>query len=175
MCAFAVDFCDYGDFGGGRMMQMLKEWLFGLVAVAMLLAMLNTLLPKRVFHAIGKVTGGLILMLVLMRPILGLRWEALSGKYHDYELQIEQQTEVYAQESQQQMEDIIEQRLNAYIWDTAVEMGLDCEAEVETQLRDGVPYPVSVTLYRDYHEELSDRIFRELGIAPEQQHWEDSR
>ena len=157
------------------MIQMLKEWLFGLVAAAMLLAMLNALLPKRVFHAIGKVTGGLILMLVLLRPILGLRWDDLSGKYRDYELQIEQQTEAYTQENYQQMADIIEQRLNAYIWETAAQMGLDCEAEVETQLRDGVPYPVSVTLYSDYHEGLSDRIFRELGIAPEQQHWEDSR
>ena len=157
------------------MIQMLKEWLFGLVAAAMLLAMLNALLPKRVFYAIGKVTGGLILMLVLLRPILGLRWDDLSGKYRDYELQIELQTEAYTQENYQQMADIIEQRLNAYIWETAAQMGLDCEAEVETQLRDGVPYPVSVTLYSDYHEGLSDRIFRELGIAPEQQHWEDGR
>ena len=157
------------------MIQMLKEWLFGLVAAAMLLAMLNALLPKRVFYAIGKVTGGLILMLVLLRPILGMRWDDLSGKYRDYELQIEQQTEAYTQENYQQLADIIEQRLNAYIWETAAQMGLDCEAEVETQLRDGVPYPVNVTLYSDYHEGLSDRIFRELGIAPEQQHWEDGR
>ena len=157
------------------MIQMLKEWLFGLVAAAMLLAMLNTLLPKRVFQAIGKVTGGLILMLVLLRPILGLRWDDLSGKYRDYEQQIEQQTEAYTRENQREMENIIEQRLNAYIWETAAQMGLDCKAEVETQLRDGVPYPVSVTLYREDHEELSNRISQELGIAPEQQRWEDSQ
>lgn len=157
------------------MIQMLKEWLFGLVAAAMLLAMLNTLLPKRVFQAIGKVTGGLILMLVLLRPILGLRWDDLSGKCRDYEQQIEQQTEAYTRENQREMENIIEQRLNAYIWETAAQMGLDCKAEVETQLRDGVPYPVSVTLYREYHEELSNRISQELGIAPEQQRWEDSQ
>ena len=157
------------------MIQVLKEWLFGLVAAAMLLAMLNILLPKRVFRAIGKVTGGLILMLVLLRPVLGLRWEELSGKYQDYELQIRQQTEVYTQENRQQMEDIIEQQLNAYIWETAAEMGLDYEAAVETQLRDGVPYPMSVTIYGDYHEGLSDRIFRDLGIAPELQNWEGSR
>lgn len=157
------------------MIQMLKEWLFGLLSAAMLLAMLNTLLPKRVFQAIGKVTGGLILMLVLLRPILGLRWNDLSGKYRDYEQQIEQQTEAYTRENQREMENIIEQRLNAYIWETAAQMGLDCKAEVETQLRDGVPYPVSVTLYREYHEELSNRISQELGIAPEQQRWEDSQ
>ena len=114
-------------------------------------------------------------MLVLLRPILGLRWDDLSGKYRDYEQQIEQQTEAYTRENQREMENIIEQRLNAYIWETAAQMGLDCKAEVETQLRDGVPYPVSVTFYREYHEELSNRISQELGIAPEQQRWEDSQ
>ena len=157
------------------MIQMLKEWLFGLIAAAMLLAMLNSLLPKRLFLAIGKVTSGLILMLVLLRPMLGLRWDDLARKYHDYEWQIEQQTEAYTRQNREQMENIIEQQLNAYIWETAAEMGLDCEAEVETQLRDGVPFPVRVTIYGEYHKELSDRIFQELGITPEQQHWEDSK
>ena len=147
----------------------------GLIAAAMLLSVMNTLLPKRIFRGIGQVTGGLILMLVLLQPVLGVQWEDFSEKYRDYEQQIDQQIETYTKDNQQQMEDIIERELNAYVWETAAQMGLDCEAEVETQIRDGVPYPVSITLYTDYNEALSDRIFRELGIAPEQQQWEGSR
>lgn len=157
------------------MIETLREWTFGLVAAAMLLSMLNVLLPKHVFQGIGRITSGMILMLVLLRPVLGLRWEDLSGKFCDYELQIDRQIEAYTMDNQQQMEDIIEQQLSAYVWETAAQMGLDCEAEVETQLRDDVPYPVSVTLYTDYNETLSDRIFRELGITPERQYWEGGR
>lgn len=157
------------------MIETLREWTFGLVAAAMLLSMLNVLLPKRVFQGIGRITSGMILMLVLLRPVLELRWEDLSGKFRDYELQIDRQIEAYTMDNQQQMEDIIEQQLSAYVWETAAQMGLDCEAEVETQLRDDVPYPVSVTLYTDYNETLSDRIFRELGITPERQYWEGGR
>lgn len=157
------------------MIQLLKEWLLGLVAAAMLLSVLNALLPKRMFRGIGKVTGGLILLLVLVRPVLGMQWKELSGKYYDYELQIDRQTEVYMQENQQQMESIIERELNAYVCETAAQMGLDCEADVETQWLDGAPHPVSVTLYTDYNEALSNRIFRELGITPEQQCWEGNR
>lgn len=157
------------------MIQALREWLFSLVAAAMLLSALQTLLPKRMFQSIGRVTGGLALTLVLLRPILTMQWENLSDKYQGYEQQIDRQIEVYTQDNRQQMEDIIEQQLNAYVWETAAQMGLDCEAEVDTELRDGVLQPVSVRLYTDYNELLSERISRELGIAPEQQHWGGSK
>ena len=39
----------------------------------------------------------------------------------------------------------------------------------------GVEVLICVTIYGDYHEGLSDRIFRDLGIAPELQNWEGSR
>lgn len=157
------------------MIQALREWLFGLVAAAMLLSMLQALLPKRMFRSIGRVTGGLVLILVLLRPVLTLQWKDLSGRYQDYEQQIDRQIEAYTKGNQQQMKDIIEQQLSAYVWEIAAQMGLDCEVAVETELRDGVPYPVSVRIYTDYDESLSERIFRELEIAPEQQYWEGSR
>lgn len=157
------------------MIEALKTWLFGLISAAMILSCLYAMLPKNTVRGIAKVTGGLIMLLVLMRPVLGMDWEDLTLQYRDYQQEIDRQIEIYEEENQQQMNAIIEEELSAYVWEKAAQLGLDCTAAVKTQLRDGVPYPVSVTLSIKYNEDLSRLITEELGIAPEQQFWEGNR
>ena len=70
---------------------------------------------------------------------------------------------------------IIEQRTAAYISDKGAALGVTCHAEVETELRSGVPYPCAVTLDVERDEALAACIAADLGISEEKQTWQPSR
>ena len=67
--------------------------------------------------------------------------------------------------------DSIAAQTQAYIEDKASSLGLSVRAEVQTALRDGVPFPDSVTLYGENSAALGAYIVQELGIAEENQLW----
>ena len=58
-------------------MSLLKTWLFGVIAAAMALSILYALVPKGALLTIAKCTGGLIMLLVVVRPLLALDPAAL--------------------------------------------------------------------------------------------------
>ena len=51
-------------------MTLFRTWLFGIVAAAMALALLYALVPKGALLTVAKCTGGLIMLLVVIRPLL---------------------------------------------------------------------------------------------------------
>ena len=55
--------------------------------------------------------------------------------------------------------------------DKANSLGLSVHSDVQTALRDGVPFPDSVTLYGENSAALGAYIVQELGIAEENQLW----
>ena len=79
--------------------------------------------------------------------------------------------EQYRDVSGQSLAAVIAERTGAYIEDKADELGLSVRAKVKTEEEDGVPLPVSVTLYGTENAALADYIERELGIAKEDQLW----
>ncbi len=154
------------------MIEGLKAWLFGVIAAAMVLAVLYALVPKGALRAIAKVTGGLTLLVVLLRPVIGVNMERLEFRYEDYAAQIDEQIAQYRQLSQTQLEEIIERQTGAYISEKAEKWGVVCSVQVETQMQDGVPVPSSVRMGAVRHEALSQWIAQELGISEAQQYWE---
>ncbi len=152
-------------------MEGIRSWLYGLVAVAMVLSVLYTLLPKKIFAGIAKITGGLIMMLVLVRPVLGISLEDLDLRYRGYQEEIDRQIEIYTAQNAEEMSAIIEQELGAYISEKAEQMGLECSVRVETTLHDGIPQPSAVELDIQENDALSQWITDELGIRREQQYW----
>ena len=70
---------------------------------------------------------------------------------------------------------IIERETAAYISDKGAALGVTCHAEVETELRSGVPYPCAVTLDVERDEALAACIAADLGISEEKQTWQPSR
>ena len=65
----------------------------------------------------------------------------------------------------------IEEKTAAYIASKGAELGLDCTAQVETEVRDGVPYPSSVTLDVSRDPALAAWMAAELDIGESGQHW----
>ena len=152
-------------------MSLLKTWLFGVIAAAMALSILYALVPKGALLTIAKCTGGLIMLLVVVRPLLALDPAALHIRYEEWDHLIGQQTEAYTAENQQKMEAIIQKETAAYISEKAAALGLSCNPEVTCRQQDGVPFPAEVTLDIPKNAALSKIIAADLDIGEEAQHW----
>ncbi len=155
------------------MIEWIRSWLITVVGAALLISGAESLLPAGTLRRTVSLIGGLILMLTMLRPLLGLD---LSG--------LELDTEPYAQEIQQQLEELeegqdeelakrIREQTEAYILEQASSLGLVCEVEVTLQEKDGVPYPYGVTLWCGRSQALAEVIARDLDIPDERQVWND--
>lgn len=152
-------------------MNGVREWLLGLVAAAVVLAMLEAIIPKTVAGAVAQTGGGLVLLLVFLRPILAISPQQLTWKYEDYLQQINWQIEEYRLMETEQLESIIQAETGAYISEKAARMGIDCRVKVRTVLRDGIPYPDAVEMTAAKNEELANWLAEELNITYDRQHW----
>lgn len=156
-------------------MDTIRNWLIGVTCAAMLAAVADSLTPAGTVKKIGKLTGGLIMLLALMQPILGLDYDALSLALTDYrgdfsECAVEEGSTL----NTEMMKSIIEQRTGAYILDKANALGADCSVEVECRVgEENLPYPVAVTvtgaLTEKQRQALSREIEAELAVPAEKQ------
>ena len=155
-------------------MSVFRTWLFGIVAAAMVLSILYALLPKGALLTIAKCTGGLVLRRGVLRPLLTLDMDSLRWQYEAWEGAIQQQTEAYTDANRQEMAAIIQQETAAYISEKAAALGLTCHPEVVCQERDGVPFPVEVTLDIPRNPALAEVLGTDLGIGEDCQHWQET-
>lgn len=157
------------------MISVMKEWLLGVIAAAVCLSILDAMVPKGAMKGIAKVTGGLAMFLVLLRPWTYLDVRDWDWRYQEYQQQIDGQIDLYRQDYLQQMESIIERETGAYISEKAEQMGIACRVDVETEVENGVPVPASVRIDSQKNNVLADWIETELGISQTKQYWEGER
>ena len=154
------------------MTDWFRQWILGIVAAAVCIALLRELVPKGAAGTVMRISGGVVLFLVMVRPLTGIDAAELHLRYIDYQQQIDRQIEVYQKEYDRQMEESIAKETGAYISKRAAQMGIVCTAVVETQQKEGLVLPVAVALDIPRDESLSSWIAREIGINPGQQYWE---
>ena len=155
-------------------MGALREWLTSLVAVSMLLSVARTLVPEGSIRKISSFTGGLILLVVLLRPLLGADLSRLDLHLEDYERAIGQRQEELASAGEAELAGIIEERTAAYISDKADTLGLAVKVQVETKpAGDGVPVPWRAELWGPRSPALATYMEEELGIPGERQVWHE--
>ena len=157
------------------MIGALRTWLLSIIAAGLVLAILYALVPKGRLRPIVRTTGGVALMLVILQPVLGFDFRDFAASYDDYAQEIQALTEEYRAADAAELAAIIEQRTAAYISDKGAALGVICHAEVETELRSGVPYPCAVTLDVERDEALAACIPADLGIGEERQTWQAPR
>ena len=154
------------------MMGALREWLLGIIAAALIVSVLYALVPKGALRSAAHLAGGLVLLLTVLRPVMGLRMEELQVRWEDWEAAIEEQIGDYQADTQRQMEELIEAETGAYISKKAAELGRPCRVQVETEVRDGMPFPCGAALDIGYDAALSRWMAEELAIPAERQQWE---
>lgn len=154
------------------MVEILRGWLLGLVAAALILTVLRVLVPKGSIRPVARVTAGLVLLLVLLRPLAGLGGGSLRVRYDELEREITARIEDYQALHENELESIIADSTAAYISEQAAHLGLTCRAEVRCEVRDGTPQPASAAMDIPYDVRLAAAIADDLGIPAEKQSWQ---
>ena len=152
-------------------MAFLRQWLLGVVSCAFLVSLLDQLTPEGSVRKLARFSGGLVLILCMLRPLgtaepreLALDLDGLSADRAALE-------EQYRDVSGQSLAAVIAERTGAYIEDKAHALGVSVIAEVTLREEDGAFLPDSVVLTGEESAALAALITRELGIAPEKQEW----
>lgn len=156
---------------GGDGMTFLRSWLLSVTACAVLVSIVQQLTDGGAMKKIVRFVGGMVLMLAMLRPLLSLTFDLPELDGGHYREAVEALKETLNAEQDSALGDSIAAQTQAYIEDKASSLGLSVRAEVQTALRDGVPFPDSVTLYGENSAALGAYIVQELGIAEENQLW----
>ena len=157
-------------------MAFLRQWLLGVVSCAFLVSLLDQLTPEGSVRKLARFSGGLVLILCMLRPLgtaepreLALDLDGLSADRAALE-------EQYRDVSGQSLAAVIAERTGAYIEDKAHALGgTEVTAEVTVREEDGAFIPDRAVLFGEENAELSVLLTQELGIAPERQEWRAER
>lgn len=152
-------------------MTILRSWLLGVVACALLVSACEQLTDGGTMKKIVRFVGGMLLMLALLRPLLRIDLTDLAVNAGAYREAVAQLEEELGAQRQRELSARIAAQTGAYIEDKAASLGASIRAVVTTEERGGVPLPASVTLYGEENAEIGAYIERELSIAKEDQLW----
>lgn len=156
------------------MMESLRTWLSSIVAVTLLIAMAESLVPEGTMRRVAGFTGGLVLLLALVRPVLAGGLPDLTLETEAWTAAIEAQQADLSRQGENALAALIAERTASYIWDKGTALGLEVKANVETRTGEaGLPVPERVELEGPYSKELADYITHELNIPPERQVWNE--
>ena len=92
------------------MIESFRVWLIGLLSVSLILTALSTLLPEGSVKKIAGVTGGLVLLLVVLRGIVRLDLSNIRLSYDSCAREISRQMERYREKNRSQLEELIAHR-----------------------------------------------------------------
>ena len=118
-----------------------------------------------------------LLVLAVVKPLGGLDYDALAGALAEYRPDTAACEAALEEKSGAVLKAVIEERTNAYIYNKAKTLGMDCTAEVTYYYGpDGEVRPEAVVVRGEFTEsqrgQLSRTLEGELGIPAEQQSFE---
>ncbi|MBD5169975.1 MAG: hypothetical protein HDT20_07670 [Oscillibacter sp.] len=152
----------------------MRSWLLGIVLTSLAGGLARQLAPQGKEQAMVRLIGGLLLTLAILRPLAGQDWERLDLKLGGFASQAEEQAQAYRKNQQDAFSAIIVEKTEAYIWDKANQLGLDCTVTVTTAAgENGLPLPVSAVIRGPYSEALARCIEEEVGIPAEKIIWQE--
>ena len=150
------------------MMAALRTWLLSVTAAAFAVALAQALTPAGTVKKVGKLVGGLVLLLAVVRPVLRLDVDdlAIHAAFYD--------PAPAAELRQSALGAHIADSTAAYITQQAAELGFACSAVVEVETdADGWPVPAAVqvtgTMTASQRQALSALLISELNIPAERQ------
>ena len=156
------------------MMALLGQWLTGITCAAMIAALADSLAPAGAVKQIGRLAGGLLLLIAVVQPVLEVDFSALAWA----SVPLEGEERALEETDLELMQEIIGRETGAYILDKAEELGVPCQgaAVICSVTEDGIPYPSAVeiagALSQAEREALSRAIETDLAIPASRQTYE---
>ena len=156
------------------MIGAVRAWLTSVVAVSLLLAVAQTVIPEGNIRRISGFTGGLILLAALLQPVLRTDLSRLRLDLDAYDRAIAERRAELDRAGEAELASVIASRTEAYILDKAALLGLPLTVQVGTETGpDGIPLPWSAEVTGPRSAELAAYMERELGIPQERQGWHE--
>lgn len=156
--------------GGRCLLTALRNWMTEILIASVFLSVAEKLVPEGSVRKIASMTGGLILLTVLVRPMAHFRSAGFQLDTENYAAAIQERQTELREENENALSELIEERTAAYISDKAASLGISCQASVTALTgQDGLPRPYRAELDCGESAELSALIAEELGIPRERQ------
>ncbi len=150
------------------MLELVRSWLLGVTGVAIFTAMAEGLMPEGAVKSVGKLTGGLILLVAALTPILSLDLETLFSESQWEENQTALMEDLDAS-VKNQWEGLIVEELEAYIVDKAEGQGVSCTATVTCRQQDEIYLPDTVlitgVMSEQVQRDLTQMIVEDFSIS----------
>lgn len=160
------------------MSELIRNWLLGITAASMLLALVESLVPEGVNKRVVGLAGGLVLVIAAISPILKFDDRTLASATEKFQIEFQNGSEELDLKKDFLFESIIEEESEAYILDKAKEMGMNCQVSVSVAWNGEVPVLHSVSVRGNWtpqqKNELSNLIEAELGIPKSLQRFEET-
>lgn len=154
-------------------MQGLREYFTAVLAVCMLAVIVNSLAKKGNIQKIVRLVLGILIVLVVLKPLGAIDLDALSMGFLELtgqQLDLQEPEEAYKTALHKQIKESTEQ----YIEDRANVLGAYVQAKV-TLSDDEYPVPIAVQIVGSLNTEqakaLHAYVTDSLGIAEENQEW----
>lgn len=161
------------------MMEVIRQWLVGVTCAAMVVAVADSLTPGGTVKKIGRLVGGLVLLLAVVKPLIGLDYSVLAMATATYQQAAGTLGEDLDKTNLDLMKTIIGEKTGAYILDKAEALGGQCTSVTVTcTMGEGdLPYPSAVrvvgNLTAAQRAALSRCIEADLAIPAAQQSFEN--
>ena len=156
------------------MMGAVRSWLLSVIAVSLLCAVADALMPSGAVKRVGRLVCGLVLMGAILSPLRSLDLEGSRRWLEDYLVSVRSREAELEETVNSQTKVIIEQKFSAYIVDKAAELGLTCRARVEcAPSEDGLYLPVRTEVTGAMTADVQGKLIRiiesDLGVPAEAQ------
>jgi len=154
------------------MISLIRNWLVSMTVASIVLAVADNLMPEGTVKKIGKITGGLLMLIAVLQPIKEFSWETMANALAEYRLETQISADILKIDNQAIMKTIIEGETSAYLQNKAESLNIICSAETICKTDDsGNIYPFSVVINGHLTPEekniLNGFIERELAIPKE--------
>ena len=156
------------------MMGAVRNWLLAVIAVSLLCAVADALMPPGAVKRVGRLVCGLVLIGAILSPAASLDLEGNRRWLESYLVSVRSREAELEETVNDQIKVIIEQKYAAYIVDKAAQLGLSCRARVECALsEDGLYLPVRTEVDGSMTADVQGRLVRliqsDLGVPAESQ------
>ena len=157
------------------MMGLLRDWLLGVTAAALLAALAQSLMPPGPVKKAGGLVCGLVLLWAVFSPLAGGLDQLPPLPAQDYLEQVELRARELQEQVQEQRKAVIEDELNAYILDKAAQQGIVCQVQITCRAGEEglfVPAEAQLSAPEEAWPQLSRILTEDLGITAQRQTYE---
>lgn len=153
------------------MMEQVRAWLLSVLAAALFLGVLESVIPKGAVRQVGRLAVGLVLTLVLCRPLAGWLPGALRSQWEQAQSASVSADNSFAEVSEDYLSAVMSQRSAEYIQSAADGLGASVTASVTCRWEGELPVPeaaeISGSLSEDQRQSLVETVSTQLDIPAE--------